>query len=233
MARMGTNDTAGKIGPVIYYTMKGKNYGRSMPRKFKQTQYTKTKAKAFGQAAGISRVWRCTLYRLIAKPNDLNLRHRLEKALRDWLNSDQEKPYFSARLNEFEFNPETPLCSRLKVSLGVQWMKDKVVVSIPEIDTSKDIISSTRTLSTVLLISVAGSTIKDPTFSFSLNTTHEISCEGIMPARELEIPYELKQGTVHVVAAALKYRIGNQYVSAISDDEKWTPAGVLSFYCEE
>jgi hypothetical protein len=77
----------GRVGPVVFYNLNGKNIVRSLPRSYKQTRATRKSAGEFGRASGIARSIRKQLGPVISNPTDNKMQTRLVTAVFEWIRS--------------------------------------------------------------------------------------------------------------------------------------------------
>jgi hypothetical protein len=234
MARQKGDLVSGKIGTVIYYVRKGKQYARFKgPDHIKQTEATKASAGKFGQASQTAKTIR-TAFEALEPLCDLDTRNGLTSAVHKWmlkLPPGTEGLYYSIHgVSEFEFNKEVPLKKRLKASLEVKWdTAGKVTVSVPELNKSKPIDTPGKVLYTDLWIGVVSCEPGSNEPALIEDISIKIPYKGSVLAQDIELPVSAASNMISAVIAGIRhvYMIGGDGRLVLEEDTKWMSARVL------
>lgn len=234
MARVETMIVRGTIDNIIFYEFRGTQAMRSKPRKVRQTKATKAKALLFGKAASISAALRRNFSSLIPEDGKAKSMYLLNTALMQWLGTkESSSTKLLTRLSfidNLQFNTVTPLGYRLQHPIITDWSKKGVVkLRIPEWKSGGGGVMPVDAVSVKWEFVVTGCDIADPYQKVKFNKAAiEIPYDGkLVPAQEVELPFDLIEGGVHIVVAALKYMVDKKGRTVLRDEEAWMPVGVV------
>ncbi len=158
MARLTDPGPTGKIGNLIFYSMYGKKYVRSMPKHVKQTQATKARSNEFGKASTIGALIRSGLNPVIPEASDRKMQIRLVGVVFQWLNqlvdSKSNSGVQPGDLSMFSFTEKgQSVRGRWKISFNVDNPTAGLVeINIPAFTPVKDFISPPKSVSVVCKI---------------------------------------------------------------------------------
>ena len=233
MARKEKGFMRGSVANIIFYEREGKECMRSKPTRVRQTRATRKSAGQFGKAAQISRVLREGLSPILYNSKERGLMHRLNNALLQWLldngagkiKSSTHLPF----INGFQLYQETPLESRFKVPLSVNWDgQNLVTLDIPALIPVKHISAPAGTKTVRLEIGITDCALKDFTSSGNHITVIEIPYNSVkIPAQQVKLPFTRKPGRIALVALALKNGPKSKWGLPGKFNEKWEPAGIV------
>lgn len=238
MALNKNDSLTGKMGPVVVYTLNGKQVVRARPRPHKKSKSSQQAAKQFGLASKISAQLRTQLYKTVHDIPQKNTRYRFDGVIREWLQNG--KPASNSRISafssmqQFQFNEKSSLSERLRVQPSVDWVNaGKIMINLPAMVPMRDMAAPPNTASIQCIIEAARTLLKNQLIikelpSAAINIKYS---NKTINSQHIQIPFELKAGELIIAVMALRYITNN---SRVLNDEKWMPAGVIgTFYTEK
>ena len=217
----------GKIGPVINYEVNGKFYSRSIPKKVRQTDATKGKAKLFGIASGLSRAIRSGLAGALPDANTNILRNRFIKPVYRWVCAETigTQEFELGLLTQFEFNEKTSIRARFRRLPGIKWEHDHIILNFVPLNPKHHIIAPAWTTKVHVEIAATVVTTGDTPQPIAQHTVSYIIDynAALEDERIINIPFGVKNGQLGIIMMALKYEVKNK----ILDDKQWLPAGII------
>lgn len=220
---------AGKVGAVVLYERLGTPCMRSLADRVRQSKATKKAASLFGKAAGISRVLREGLTKILPDYKNRQVMYPLNRALQEWLTSSDLKGFVTElpAFDELQFNAETNIQERLNAPVTIDWNKPKnITLRFPDDDLYKTIKSPAHTIGIYLELAVTGCKIADGHSTGSYFTSIKLTANSPTPS-VIDLPFQLQSSCLTIVVAALKYeRIENRFTRIVKN-KKWLPVGVI------
>ena len=234
MARVETMIVRGTIDNIIFYEFRGTQAMRTKPKKVRQTKATKSKALLFGKAVRMSAALRSNFVSLIPEGDRVKSIYVLNTALLQWLGTNEpsstEVLTRLSFIDKLQFNPVIPLGYRLQQPIITDWSKNGVVkLRIPEWKSGGGGVMPVDAVSVKWEFVVTGCDIADPYQTVRSNKTEiEIPYDGkLVPAQDVELPFNLIKGGVHIVVTALTYMVDKKGKTVLRDEEAWMPVGVV------
>jgi hypothetical protein len=232
MARQKKIILSGRVSNIIFYEFRGIACARTRPARVRQTKATKSSAKQFGKAVRMSRVLRSGLDFILPDPRDKSMMYRLNNALLQWLLQTKPGSKLTTDLpfiSGFEFNEESLLTSRLKLSLTIGWTtRGKIIVDLPEFVPVRDIAAPAYTKRVHLKIAVTGCSVDDLTAVPRSETTivdMEYNDKPIA-AKRIGLPFTVRAGEIAIVAVGLNYEAAKKGIVQLVNDKRWLPVGI-------
>lgn len=149
----------GRMGNLVFYERWGKIYARSHGGPIRQSEATKKANTKFGQASSIAKWQRQLLLPAIPNARSLPMQRKFTGALSNWLRSYAGEPGPTenmAFVNHFNFNPDAPLETALRVPVGFsQSAKGIFTCSLPAFVPVQAIKAPAGTSNISLLIAVS------------------------------------------------------------------------------
>jgi hypothetical protein len=224
----------GRIGPVIHYQVGNKYYTRSMPRKFRQTRATKSRAIEFGQASTIGASIRRILAPVISEEPDLKIRGRLVGVVFNWLQTHKLKQESSPdflELSQFNYDlNHSSVLGRWKVNIETKNPSPGLVqIKIPAFVPRSEIVAPAGTKTVVCQIGIGSVNLKDggllKNSSFDLKFDYNnIPVEEKIISADLPTPKE----SLVVTGASLHYGILKNGKLKSNSNKAFMPEGIIN-----
>jgi hypothetical protein len=230
MAQKDMNDYTGRIGKLVFYRWKNKKCIRTIPSRVRQTEATKRMAGLFGKASAIGRLLRKSLADVLPDPKETRMRLRFCNAIYQWLRSLQpgdpstNLPF----INRFSFS-ERSLPNNLVKKLNVEWLNDKVKITIPALDLAADLPAPKGAKSVELKFVLVGCDIENLLPVQAKSEAIEFDYESSISV-ESSIPFDIpiKHRMLFIVVLAMKYHILSEGEIGINEILKWRAVGVAN-----
>lgn len=233
MARITEKGLSGRIGPVVYYEMNGKQYARARPmHKKKRTRAANNPAASiFGVCSGAASVAGQTLQGVL----DFSFKLKSFNILRGWLFKEYRLQY--ERVDWYlgqsfvpacQLNPEADLRDHLFVPVEIKTNEQgKLQVQVPAFDPVRQIIHPARATAAVIRVLVLGLALrneKQEPFFIEQKLTVKLS-DPAFPGSDLYFEHEqLKPNAVVTVIVALAFYTDNK---ELIREEKYLPAAII------
>ena len=237
MARQGNIKLRGRAGNIIYYDWNEIPCMRTKPIVVKQTANTKASAKTFGKGSKVGNTMTNTFKPVIPFLINNRSRNYFVTAINSWLHTNPLNT--SALLDDlfpitgYQFNEQTSLNARLKLSLSVTRTVDNTLLfSVPAFDPVKAIVAPANTVSVEMCIVACSCDMNSGDYSFEKSGAKmEIDyVSEQLPAQQIELPAKATQGYLALVMVALKYTINRKGNLVVTNDMRWRPAGIVSAF---
>lgn len=234
MARVTEKGLIGRIGPVVYYEMNGKQYARARPmHKKKRTRAANNQAASiFGVCSGAASTAGHTLRAVL----DFSFKLKSFNMLRGWLfkeyrlNHERTDWYLGQDFTPAcQLNPQADLRDYLFVPVAIKSSeKGKLHLHIPAFNPVRQILHPALATSVVIRVLVMGLALrneKQEPFFIEQKLTVNIS-DPTFPSSDLHFEHEqMKPNAVATVMVALSYYTNNK---ELIRDEKYLPAAIMS-----
>lgn len=230
MAKLTKIFVSGSIGNVTFYEFRGKPCAKIKPSRVRQTDATKESAKLFGKACAMSAVLRSRLNKMLPDPKDKKMMYALNNALLQWMRKPLPAGPLITKLrhiHKLPLNEEAELKHRMPVEMNVDWQTPgKVIVSIPSVVPKNEIRAPKHTVAIKITMTVTGCRIDKPTEKLAghTSTIEMVYNDTRVPAAQIELPFTVEPGIINIVAASVKYFIGDEEEVMV---RHWRPAEVI------
>jgi hypothetical protein len=220
MARVIDPGPTGRIGNLIFYSMYGKKYVRTMPGRVRQTKATKAKSTEFGRASTIGASIRRGLSPVIPDYADQKMQRRLVSVVFQWLNRLGEVksiPGFQPRdLSDFSFLEKgSSIRGRWKVGVQISQPSTGLMqVRIPAFIPNKAFEAPINSVSVKCKIAMAAIDVKSGTLlGKSFNEIHFDLDSKSVAAQTLPVNLPTPKGSLIVTGMKLDYlKSNNDYI---------------------
>ena len=232
MAKITKVFISGKIANLIAYERNGTECVRTMPEEVLQTEATKRSAKNFGKAVTLAKFLRWEMSSVFSKTKGRVAEYQLSNGVSAWLasgaagnNAVQNNP---PELAGLQFSKEIEMEARLKFSFAVDWAQPgKVLLQLPAINPTLHIKAPANTQVVHLTVAMAGSIVARPESTESATVSISIDyTNATRPVQAIELPFEVKPGSINVIAVAVQYSKAVQRHTKFINDPVWNPAGI-------
>jgi hypothetical protein len=239
MAKVIEPGFTGRLGPLVYYNLKGKNIVRTLPRRYKQTKATKASAGEFGRASGIARTIRTQLRPIIPKPKDNSMQTRLVSAVYKWIHSikvNAEKIQGTADpIEGFNFLEKSRPTASERGFPGIQFSNPGgglIQMHFQSFVPNAKIKGPTNTSSIHCKLCTCVIDVNNNYSPDSVSTEMDIDYNGIMvPAQTISFKLPVSKNTLIVTGVSLTYYLNkNGYIQETTNKD-FMPVEILAAYC--
>jgi hypothetical protein len=218
MAKLTEKGLSGRVGPVVYYEMNGKQYVRALPvHKKKRTRAANKPAAAlFGQCSATASVAAYALQASLPFP----FLYKSHNKFRGWLYKEYKLHYQQpdwvlgqSFLPPCQLNPEADLRNFLFVPLEIRGVEDgRLHIHVPAFDPVKQIMNPMRAASACIRIMVQGLSFgKEQEFFFPEEKLTVDYSENGCPSRDLFFEHaSMQPDSVLMVTVALSFQMHDQ-----------------------
>jgi hypothetical protein len=241
MATVRGNKFYGSISNVVFKVIRGVQTAQSAPGKgtMKQTPATKKKATLFGRASQLGKLIRLSpLQRLIYDFYDGPMINRLNKTLREIMDRsfDKKEDTFSfnadsfAQLNGFEFNLDSPLLKNMPLAAETVLAGDKINVTLPEMQVSKDFIFPKDTISCTIHIQALFLHPESGAVLARVNE-HLLEVEASKSTIERQtISFDAWEGCLCIIGIALRFSKLKFGSAVLYNSKSFNPSGICGLH---
>lgn len=235
MARITAEGISGLVGNVVFYSVNGKNYIRTKPKKRvkKRNQPPNPLNTIFGTVSKYGSGMAKMMSKSFLFPFKLEVYNRV----RGWMRNEyaahhEEKDWMlSAKHSSMcQLNTEVDLRDYLNATITVSNSgNSRITVVIPEINPKTDIKVPLRTMKVnIKLIAVTSAfrNAPDP-YSFCTEQYSFIYNNVPVPAKSFELQMTAGTGDIAILAVALEYETSDSG-GTYSGDKKWLPAAIIA-----
>lgn len=236
MARVTEKGIVGLVGDLVFYTVNGKSYVRSKPRRRKKAKGAKTHPvnTVFGTVSKYGTAMMNEIKPSLAFPISRDAYNKLRGWIRNLYAEHQlDKSWeLSSRYSGMcQLNPEVDFRDYFKSEITVTDKgKGKILITLPEIEARLTLKSPVRTMKVNLKLMAVTSPFKETgsrsnlimeTISFTLN-------KKTIPATEVLLQTKASSGHIALVAAALEYETEDSGKGQIEKELRWLPAAAIA-----
>jgi hypothetical protein len=239
MARVTDKGIIGAVGPVIFYSMNGKTYARSMPkkRKNKRSPAEKNLNSIFGTVSkyGTAMIKFMNQQGVFLFPFG---RHVYNK-LRGWMRN-----LYAANVGErdWELSARTSgMCQLVEgIDLRDFWKTEiivddvgngTIIIKLPEFNPKKDLKVPIRTMKVNLKLAAVTSTFKEMSPATCTFCTQHSSFEysnNPVPAKQFVLQTTAGTGDIALVVMALEFETTDSGKGSPNKELRWLPAAVIA-----
>ena len=227
MAGKNINHFTGRIRNLVFYKWKNKNCVRTIPSRIKQTEATKRVGECFGKAATMSKCIRTSLIDILPDHKESVMRLRFNNALYQWLRfyqrGDASVNHF---INRFSFT-EKGIPMQFIKKLSVQWMNDKVMITIPAFDITADLPAPRSTKAVELKFVLVGCDTKIPKPVPPLYAQVELDYTSSVAPMTIEFETPITGETLFIIVLSIRFKQNGENGLKHFEEEKWRMIGVL------
>lgn len=233
MARITEKGLSGRIGPVVYYEMNGKQYARARPqhKKKRSRAATHPAASLFGICSGAA----TTAGHILQASLDFPFKLKSFNLLRGWLfkqyklHQEQSNWHLGySFVPACQLNPAADLRNFLFVPIEtICTTTGSITVHIPSFHPVQQIANPLRAVSVHIRIMVMGLVLEkgNGTTFFKEQTIPLVFQDGVAEATELLFEdAQIQPGTIFMVVVSLTYIAAQQQVIK---NEEYLPAAVV------
>jgi hypothetical protein len=234
MPRVMEPGFTGRVGDLIYYNMRGRQYVRTMPKKVKQTKATKASAGEFGRAAALGAAIRSQMGSIISEPKDNKMQTRLVTVLYQWLlqlrNQKDSKSIQPRFLMGFQFTEQRhSVTGRWMVGLNIHIPANGgIQIKIPAFVPTEVIKAPKDTASVVCRIAISVSDVADA-FPIGRDAT-ELIIEynnKLVSAQTLSFKLNTHKGSLVATGISLEYKIAKDGYLAKNTNRNYMPSEIV------
>ncbi|ADY50976.1 hypothetical protein Pedsa_0394 [Pseudopedobacter saltans DSM 12145] len=199
----------GKVGNVVYRTVGDMSIVQAKPARVRQTLSTKESALEFGLVSNCGRILR-NLYSSFACHSDGRLLNRMNVALLKSL-KDTEKPRGERDLHDgnpqhlkgLQFNINSPLTEALAVRPVCSMVDGGIMVQIPALNVSEDLLLPKYTKNAVLRLMVAAISFREGFYEYLDYKDIPLQYGKVITEQEWLSDVALPAGSIVLVSASL------------------------------
>lgn len=236
MARVTEKGIVGLVGDLVFYTVNGKSYVRSKPRRRKKIKGAK--AHPVNTVFGTVSKYGTGMMNEIKPSLSFPVGRDAYNKLRGWIRNlyaehHQDKTWeLSSRYSGMcQLNTEVDFRDYFKSDITVTDKgKGKILITLPEIEARLTLKSPIRTMKVNLKLMAVTSPFKETgsrsnlileTISFTLN-------KKTIPATEVLLQTKASSGHIALVVAALEYETENSGKGQVEKELRWLPAAAIA-----
>ena len=239
MAKVIEPGFTGRLGPMVFYNLNGKNVVRTLPRSYKQTKATKTSASQFGRASGIASSIRAQLRTVILNPSDNKMQTRLVSAVFEWIRSQKDAskkiqgPAYP--ISGFNFSQESTSTVSGRGFPAIQVSNPSaglIQIRIPAFTPNTRIKAPAHTLSVLCKIAAGATDLKTNRSLGSVSRELEIEYNGTeVPEQTISFKLPALEKALIVTGASLSYQLNRSGKSRENINKAFMPVEILSAVC--
>lgn len=229
---MTKDKITGAVGNVIFYSMKGEGYVRSMPgkRKKKRGQTDTIYVSIFRLVSRYGTAMMKQMSNSFLFPFSRDIYNRLRGWMWNKYSDNHALPVWKLEtVSPFgALNTEAGLHDFLRVNITVsENRREGIVVNLSAFSPKKQIKAPLRTMEVNMkFIAVSCSFEKEvPRPGYSMEQISLTYNDRVLPEQRIVLNTGAKPGDIAMVVVAMEYKIAGQI--AYSKDLRWLPAGVV------
>ncbi len=237
MARITDEGISGVIGNIVFYTMNGKRYARSLPtvtKKRKKELAQSSQAKVFGTVSSHGTAMLRHLQASLLFPFTLTTYNQCRGWMRTQYAPNREETKWllsSQHNNTCQLNMHADLRDFLKAGIQVSDDgKGQIKIRLDEINPVKQIRApkDTQAVNMKLVVLSApfgngGVVVQSSMEQYSIRYAN-----ALLPARETILEIKGKKGDIVVVVAGLEFEMNNGPFAGFNTDTKYLPAAIVA-----
>lgn len=231
MAKLTEKGLSGRVGPVVYYEVNGKQYVRALPayKKKRSRAAQKPAATLFGVCSGTASAAAQALQASLSFP----FTYQSHNTFRGWLYKQYKLHYQQSDwvlgqsfLPPCQLNPEADLRDFLFVPLEIRGVQDgRLHIHVPPFDPVKQIMNPMRAASVCISIMVQGLSFGQQQLFFAEEKLTAVFSEGMSPSRDLFFEHAfMKPASLLMVSVALTFHRSDQ---SLINNTDCLPAAVI------